>query len=67
MIGAARIAEGDSISIDAATGQVFSGRLDIVRRRPTDLIPEVRRWHTHAATGKQGRKLKRFAVRRPGR
>jgi pyruvate,orthophosphate dikinase len=53
-IGAVRIAEGEPISIDAATGQVFRGRLEIVRRKPADLIAEARSWRTQPAAGRRG-------------
>jgi pyruvate,orthophosphate dikinase len=58
-IGSAQIAEGDPISIDATTGQIFKGSLDIVRRSPLGLIAEARSWQMHAVAGKRGGRSKR--------
>jgi pyruvate,orthophosphate dikinase len=57
-LGSEQIAEGDRISIDASSGLVFKGELKIARRRPTELIAEIRSWQA-APAGNRGRNLKR--------
>jgi len=51
-IGSERFSEGDPISIDASAGLVFKGELKIVRRRPADLIAEIRHWQREIGTRK---------------
>jgi pyruvate, orthophosphate dikinase len=36
--GSRRLAEGDMLTLDAATGRVYAGALPIVRRPPVDLL-----------------------------
>lgn len=43
-IGSEIIAEGDILSVDAATGCIFKGGFDIVRARPVALIAEMAAW-----------------------
>lgn len=58
-IGSEKVAEGDPISIDATTGQVFKGEYEIVRRRPLQLIGELRAWQKEAGVGMGDAKPKR--------
>jgi pyruvate, orthophosphate dikinase len=58
VIGAERIAEGDPISLDATSGHVFKGALNIVRRKPSELIAEIRSWQKETGTGKRAVKTK---------
>jgi pyruvate,orthophosphate dikinase len=48
-IGGVVVREGDVISIDGNTGLVYRGRVDLVSRRPDDLIATVRKWETMAS------------------
>jgi len=59
VIGAEQVAEGDLISIDATTGFVFKGQLEIVRRSPLELLAEVRGWQTATPSPKRAAKPKR--------
>jgi len=59
IIGSERIAEGDPISMDATTGHVFKGKFEIVHRRPSELIAEIRSWQTACAPIKRAESLKR--------
>jgi pyruvate,orthophosphate dikinase len=56
--GSERVAEGDVISIDAAAGLIFNGRLDILRSKPTELLQEIRSWQS-AAPAHRGQDRKR--------
>ncbi|MGB9176248.1 MAG: PEP/pyruvate-binding domain-containing protein [Methanoregula sp.] len=48
-IGGVMVREGDFISIDGNTGSVYRGRVNVVSRRPVDLIETVRQWNTRAS------------------
>ncbi len=51
------INEGDWVSLDGETGEVFLGKRSIVVDRPEAEIAEIRRWRSHrAAREKHGRK-----------
>jgi pyruvate,orthophosphate dikinase len=51
-LGDAPLREGDWLSLDGETGEIFLGRRDIVNVRPEAEIAEVERWR--AASGRQG-------------
>jgi len=61
-LGSEQAAEGDLISIDASSGLVFKGELEIVRTRPTELIAEIRSWRKAAPAVNRGNKPKRSAA-----
>lgn len=44
MLGGQPLREGDLLSIDGSTGEIFHGALDIVRSRPTELLEKVSAW-----------------------
>ncbi len=44
VLGGARLAEGDWISLDGETGEVHAGRLDCTRERPEAALATVRGW-----------------------
>ena len=48
--GDVTIEEGDEISIDGNTGAVFRGALAIRRRKPLDLLDEIRHWRRAAVS-----------------
>jgi pyruvate,orthophosphate dikinase len=48
-IGGALIAEGDWISIDGDTGDVYLGQREIVAERPEAALAEVEAWRATAA------------------
>lgn len=48
-IGDAFIAEGDTLSLDGHTGQVFVGTLEVMREVPAAEIAEVARWKASLA------------------
>jgi pyruvate,orthophosphate dikinase len=48
-IGGVVVREGDVISIDGNTGSVYRGRVDVISRRPADLIETVRQWKTRVS------------------
>jgi pyruvate,orthophosphate dikinase len=43
-VGTERFVEGDIISLDGGTGEIYRGALNVVRDQPHDLIAEVRKW-----------------------
>lgn len=43
-LGDAELVEGDLLTLDGTTGEVWAGRLDVERRRPEALLEEVRGW-----------------------
>lgn len=43
-IGDRQLAEGDTITIDGATGHIYRGSLELVEEHPATLIERVRRW-----------------------
>jgi len=49
VIGGRRIAEGDEITLDADSGLIYPGRLDVQHERPLEEIEQVRRWRREAA------------------
>jgi pyruvate,orthophosphate dikinase len=57
-VGSERAAEGDLISIDASSGLVFKGELEIVRTKPTELIAEIRSWREAAPAVNRGNRRK---------
>lgn len=57
--GSETISEGEAISIDAATGRVFKGQLEIVRERPVALIEEIRGWATASEPAAPPRKRRK--------
>jgi pyruvate,orthophosphate dikinase len=48
-IGGVMVREGDVISIDGNTGLVYRGRVNVISRRPVDLIATVRQWESLAS------------------
>ena len=61
-LGSGQAAEGDLVSIDASSGLVFEGELEIMRTRPTELIAEIRSWRNAAPAVNCGNKLQGSAV-----
>src|SRR5579883_731339 len=51
-IGDAFIAEGDTISLDGHTGQVFAGTLEVMRETPAAELGEVARWKAALVAGR---------------
>ena len=49
-IGGQVIREGDWLSIDGESGEVFLGERSIVISRPEAEIAEIERWKRHAAS-----------------
>jgi pyruvate,orthophosphate dikinase len=47
-IGAARLVEGEVITLDADHGRVYAGRLPLVRERPTAELDQVAAWREEA-------------------
>jgi pyruvate,orthophosphate dikinase len=43
-IGGLQFAEGDDLSLDGHSGNVYGGRLDVVVERPSRYLSEIRRW-----------------------
>lgn len=50
-IGAESLCEGDVVSLDGNTGEVFAGHVDTVEERPERALKAVARWKTEAAAG----------------
>lgn len=46
--GATVLRDGDEVTVDGTTGTVHAGILEVVRRRPTDLVERVRSWQRAA-------------------
>ncbi len=42
------ISEGDVISVDGSTGEIFAGHHDVIRERPADLLQRVQAWRESA-------------------
>lgn len=57
-LGDSKIAEGDIVSIDGATGAIYKGKLAVVTRRPVELIEKIRGWR-QAESEPRGSKAKR--------
>lgn len=56
--GTERVKEGDMLSVDGATGDIFRGEVLLVRERPTELLKTVQRWQETAAnTGGQAQEM----------
>jgi pyruvate,orthophosphate dikinase len=49
-IGGVPVEEGAVLSLDGHTGRVYSGRLEVVVRRPTEYLREVERWKTRVGS-----------------
>ena len=49
-LGGVPMAEGSILSLDGSSGQVYSGRLEVVVERPTRYLLEVARWKSELAT-----------------
>ncbi|HVP69418.1 MAG TPA: PEP/pyruvate-binding domain-containing protein [Anaeromyxobacteraceae bacterium] len=43
-VGETVLREGDAVSLDASTGQVFAGSLSVTRERPLASLQEIERW-----------------------
>ena len=48
-IGGERLREGDWLSLDGNSGEIFLGRRDIVTQRPDAELAEVAHWHAELA------------------
>lgn len=48
-LGGSHLAEGDVVTLDATTGDVYPGALAEVRERPTALVERVRAWQREAS------------------
>jgi pyruvate,orthophosphate dikinase len=51
VIAGQRLPEGAELTLDANAGQVYAGRLDVVRERPEKELAEVAAWRAAQATG----------------
>jgi pyruvate,orthophosphate dikinase len=56
-IGGSPIDEGDWISIDGDTGEVFLGQREIVTERPQAALAEIENWRAGAAKEESGSAL----------
>jgi uncharacterized protein Yka (UPF0111/DUF47 family)/phosphohistidine swiveling domain-containing protein len=54
-IGGRRLAEGETVCLDAESGLVFYGAPEVLEERPTAALDEVRAWRRGAADGDGGR------------
>lgn len=43
-LGGEPIMEGDAVSLDGSTGEIFRGEIAVVRNRPIELLGEIQRW-----------------------
>ncbi|HWB14652.1 MAG TPA: PEP/pyruvate-binding domain-containing protein [Pirellulales bacterium] len=48
-IGERRFCEGEPISVDGESGEIYAGRLEVRVVRPTDCLQQVERWKTTSA------------------
>jgi phosphohistidine swiveling domain-containing protein len=48
-IGSTTLSEGDFVSLDGHSGEIYCGQLEIVKTRPTELLEVVQRWR-HSTT-----------------
>lgn len=48
-LGAAQLSEGDFVTLDATTGDVYSGSLELLEERPAELVERVRGWERELA------------------
>jgi len=64
VVGTTSIAEGDQLSVDSTTGEIYLGKAEALRSRPVDLLNEIERWSgigardataTHAASSRSKR------------
>ena len=55
-LGGEVIREGDAVSLDGSTGEVFRGEIQVISARPTALLEEIRRWHVRLREKGAGRK-----------
>jgi pyruvate, orthophosphate dikinase len=53
----ATVAEGEWISIDGDSGEVYLGRREVVTERPEDELAEVERWRQSATRDYRGMRL----------
>jgi pyruvate, orthophosphate dikinase len=53
----ATVAEGEWISIDGDSGEVYLGRREVVTERPEDELAEVERWRQSATRDSRGMRL----------
>nr|WP_280173552.1 PEP/pyruvate-binding domain-containing protein [Hyphomicrobium sp. NDB2Meth4] len=42
--GGVEIAEGDTLSVDAATGLIYAGALEVKRTKPKEMLAEIKKW-----------------------
>jgi pyruvate,orthophosphate dikinase len=47
------VTEGDLLSVDGTTGEIYSGTVSVARQRPQHLLEEVSRWREQTALGEQ--------------
>jgi pyruvate,orthophosphate dikinase len=45
--------EGDFLALDGSDGRIYAGRVDVVRRRPTELLATVDAWRAETARDAQ--------------
>lgn len=50
--GSVVVKEGDLLTVDGTAGSIFQGNLEVRRRRPDELLAEVRGWHPQKALAK---------------
>jgi pyruvate,orthophosphate dikinase len=43
-LGGKTLSEGDMISLDGSTGQVYAGKVDIITEKPLQLLEIIKRW-----------------------
>jgi pyruvate,orthophosphate dikinase len=53
-VGAGMIVEGDTVSLDGHTGQIYAGALEVIREAPTAYLAEVERWKARSAPSGAG-------------
>jgi pyruvate,orthophosphate dikinase len=51
-IGDMNLEEGSAVSLDGHSGRVYSGRLEVIREKPTQQLQEVKRWKARLARTK---------------
>ncbi|HMB06188.1 MAG TPA: PEP-utilizing enzyme, partial [Isosphaeraceae bacterium] len=44
-IGGLEFAEGDDLSLDGHSGNVYGGKLEVVVEKPTQYLSEIQRWN----------------------
>ncbi len=56
------VREGDVVSLDGSTGEIYSGALDTIEERPAALLEAVKTWGSHQEPSAGGVKKRRVKV-----